>query len=111
MRAMFTMFQVMTMDFSGIARAIMFDHSYPLAAIFFIPYIFIAGIVMTNVVVAILLDRYLAAMDDNDAGTQIIFLSLWKSSIVIFFELRRRNGKIKEFPDDASRSRQLFQGH
>jgi len=65
-RAMFTMFQVMTMDFSGIARAIMYDHGYPLAAIFFITYIFIAGIVMTNVVVAILLDRYLAAMDDDD---------------------------------------------
>lgn len=68
MRAMFTMFQVMTMDFSGIAREIMFDHGYPLAAIFFITYIFIAGIVMTNVVVAILLDRYLAAMEVDNNG-------------------------------------------
>merc|ERR1719499_2548343 len=44
----------------------MYDHDYPLASIFFITFLFICGIVMTNVVVAILLDRYLAAMDDND---------------------------------------------
>jgi len=66
-KAMFTMFQVMTMDFSSIARTLMYDHDYPLASIFFITFLFICGIVMTNVVVAILLDRYLAAMDDNDA--------------------------------------------
>lgn len=66
-KAMFTMWQIMTMDSwsSGIARNIIFKHDYPLAAIFFISYIFIAGIVMTNVVVAILLDKYLEAMDKD----------------------------------------------
>jgi len=68
-KAMFTMFQVMTMDSwsSGIARNIIFgpeDDPNGYAAgiggvIFFITYIFGAGIVMTNVVVAILLEKYL----------------------------------------------------
>merc|ERR1712048_2085 len=55
----------MTMDSwsSGIARIIIYEHGYPMAATFFISYIFIAGIVMTNVVVAILLDKYLEAME------------------------------------------------
>lgn len=67
MKAMFTLFQIMTMDSwsSGIARQIIFDEGLPLAAIFFISYIFIAGIVMTNVVVAILLDKYLEAIDND----------------------------------------------
>merc|ERR1719204_155261 len=65
LKAMFTMFQVMTMDFSTIARRLIYLHGQWFAAVFFITYIFITGIVMTNVVVAILLDRYLAAMDKN----------------------------------------------
>jgi len=67
--AMFTMFQIMTMDSwsSGIARKLIFgkpgdpeSKTYPyFGPIFFISYIFMAGIVMTNVVVAILLEKYL----------------------------------------------------
>ena len=104
----------MTMDFSGIARRLMYEHDYPLASIFFITFLFICGIVMTNVVVAILLDRYLAAMDDNDAGKAFnfqFFPSENKEQKLVVVQLRRRDGKIKEFPDDVSRSRQLLQGH
>lgn len=69
-RAMFTMWQVMTMDSwaSSIARSIMYEHEMPLAAMFFVSYIFVAGMIMVNVVVAILLEKYLGATqaDDND---------------------------------------------
>jgi len=61
------MFQMMTMDSwsSGIARVLIYEHGYPMASVFFISYIFISGIVMTNVVVAILLDKYLEAIDND----------------------------------------------
>jgi len=67
MKGMLTLFQIMTMDSwsSGIARELIFSFSMPLASVFFISYIFIAGIVMTNVVVAILLDKYLEAIDKD----------------------------------------------
>jgi len=66
-KAMYTLFQIMTMDSwsSGIGRYLIFDSEMPLASVFFISYIFIAGIVMTNVVVAILLDKYLEAIDKD----------------------------------------------
>lgn len=62
-KAMFTMFQLLTMDSwaSGITRNIIFGYDWPLAPVFFISYMFVAGIVMTNVVVAILLERYLTS--------------------------------------------------
>eukprot|EP00493_Phyllostaurus_siculus_P001471 UN01479 len=64
---MYTMWQIMTMDSwsSGIARELIFVHNLPMSSVFFISYIFIAGIVMTNVVVAILLDKYLEAIDKD----------------------------------------------
>jgi len=67
MKAMYTMWQIMTMDSwsSGIARELIFVHNLPMSSVFFISYIFIAGIVMTNVVVAILLDKYLEAIDKD----------------------------------------------
>ena len=57
----FSMWQVMTMDSwsSAIARPIIFDQGSYVGAPFFISFTFIAGIVMMNVVVAILLDKYL----------------------------------------------------
>jgi len=61
-KAMFTMWQIMTMDSwaSGIARPLIYDHGQIIAGpIFFISFTFIAGIIMTNVVVAILLEKYL----------------------------------------------------
>ena len=70
LRAMFTMWQVMTMDgwASGIARPLIFDvdQSGALAVIFFVSFTFVAGIVMANVVVAILLEKYLGATADNE---------------------------------------------
>lgn len=72
MKGMLTLFQIMTMDSwsSGIARELIFSFSMPLASVFFISYIFIAGIVMTNVVVAILLDKYLEAIDKDKQEEQ-----------------------------------------
>jgi len=63
MRAMFSMWQIMTMDSwaSQIGREIIFKHNMPMAALFFISFTFICGIIMTNVVVAILLEKYLDA--------------------------------------------------
>merc|ERR1719478_865898 len=66
-RAMLSMFQVMTFDSwsSGIARPICLEKGW-FFAIFFFFYVFINGIVMTQVVVAILLDTYLSATADEE---------------------------------------------
>merc|ERR1712070_368857 len=86
-KAMFTMWQVMSMDSwaSGIARPILFADNYgnqtwapaapsggsqAVSALFFISYTFIAGIIMTNVVVAILLEKYLDATSKVDADDE-----------------------------------------
>lgn len=68
-KAMFTMFQVMTMDSwaSAVARQLIFAEGKAIVATsFFVVYIFIAGIVMTNVVVAILLEKYLGATANHN---------------------------------------------
>jgi voltage-gated sodium channel len=70
-KGMLTMFQVMTLDSwaSNIARPLIFQYQQYMAAPFFISYVFIAGIVLANVVVAVLLEKYLThsseAEDDN----------------------------------------------
>jgi hypothetical protein len=63
-KAMLSMFQVMSYDSwsSGITRPVVFRFSpSPIAPIFFITYVFISSIIMANVVLAILLDKFLAA--------------------------------------------------
>lgn len=72
LKSMYTMWQIMTMDSwsSGIARVLIFEKNMPMASVFFISYVFIAGIVMTNVVVAILLDKYLEAIDNDKKAEQ-----------------------------------------
>jgi hypothetical protein len=62
--AMFTMWQIMTMDSwaSSIARKLLFEEGMVfVGGLYFISFVFIAGILMTNVVVAILLEKYLDA--------------------------------------------------
>jgi len=66
-KAMYTMFVVMMLEFPDISDPIIFDHGMPLAVVFFVSYVFIAGIVMTNVVVAVLIDKYLAHHEDPEA--------------------------------------------
>lgn len=63
-KAMLSQFQIMTLDSwaSEIARPIIFEKS-TVYALFFISYIFINGIMMMNVVVAILLEKFVKAMD------------------------------------------------
>jgi len=71
MKAMFTMWQVMTMDSwaSNIARAVVFREDCEMcqyAGVYFLSYVFCCGIIMTNVVVAILLEKYLEATSKAD---------------------------------------------
>jgi len=66
LKGMFSMWQITTMDSwaSGIARPIIYGDTeppMPFAAIYFISFVFVAGVIMTNVVVAILLEKYLDA--------------------------------------------------
>jgi voltage-gated sodium channel len=66
--AMFTMWQIMTMDSwaSSIARKLLFEEGMEfVGGLYFISFVFIAGILMTNVVVAILLEKYLAATHEE----------------------------------------------
>lgn len=70
---LFTLFQVMTGDSwcSGIARPCVLKYG-PIAFIYFLSYMFIAGILMTNVVVAILLERFLGAVNEaNEAKEEV----------------------------------------
>merc|ERR1719387_188081 len=56
------MIQIMSYDSwsSGITRPIVFEYG-GLSPLFFISYVFIASVIMSNVVLAILLDKFLAA--------------------------------------------------
>jgi len=69
-RAILSLGQIMTFDSwsSGIARDIIYEDGV-IAAVFFLSYIFVAGIIMMNVLVALLLDNYLTenSYDDNDS--------------------------------------------
>merc|ERR1719419_1170862 len=60
-RAFLSLGQITTFDSwsSGIARDIIYDKG-PAAALYFITFIFFAGIIMMNVLVALLLDNYLS---------------------------------------------------
>jgi len=65
-KACLSLGQITTFDSwsSGIARDIIYDKGPP-AAIYFISFIFIAGIIMMNVLVALLLDNYLSTDPDE----------------------------------------------
>jgi len=65
-RAMLSLFQIMTFDSwsSGIAWKIIIE--WPQASIYFVSYVFLAGIVMANVVVAILLNKFLEASEGTE---------------------------------------------
>ena len=78
-KAMYTMWKMMTLEgWTDIADALIYDNNLPFAAIYFISYTFLVGMVMTNVVVAILLERYLASTDgqkskDADNGGEQVW--------------------------------------
>eukprot|EP00746_Dinoflagellata_sp_MGD_P158672 gnl/MRDRNA2_/MRDRNA2_86521_c1_seq7.p1 gnl/MRDRNA2_/MRDRNA2_86521_c1~~gnl/MRDRNA2_/MRDRNA2_86521_c1_seq7.p1 ORF type:complete len:410 (+),score=76.68 gnl/MRDRNA2_/MRDRNA2_86521_c1_seq7:88-1317(+) len=70
-KAMLSMFQVMSYDSwsSGITRPVVFKFSpSPIAPIFFVTYVFISAIIMANVVLAILLDKFLAAAAEFESA-------------------------------------------
>lgn len=66
-KAMFTMWQVMTMDSwaSQIGRHVMYhpDYQHHLAGFYFVSFLFATGIVMMNAVIAILLEKYLSTTE------------------------------------------------
>lgn len=69
-RSMLTMFQISTFDSwsSGITRPLVLEESEPIMALaialFFVSFLFITAIILMNVVVAILLDKFLSASDE-----------------------------------------------
>jgi len=72
-KSMYTLFEVMFGDWTSVSRELMWTHKYDFSWVFFLTYIFIIPVVMFNVIVAVLLDKYLAAMDnqDNQKATQL----------------------------------------
>lgn len=62
--SLFTMFQVLSGDSwaSGVARSIFVDETEADVALFFVSYILIASIMLLNVVVAVLLDEFIATV-------------------------------------------------
>jgi len=51
---------------NGLSRMLIYEDSLPMSAVYLVSYYFIAGIILTNVVVAVLLERYLDATGRND---------------------------------------------
>jgi len=76
-KGMFSMFQCMTLDsWSGIARPLI--KNGPMHWFFFCSYVLIAGIIMVNVVVAVLLEKFIGATgqkwmkgQDNEAAEEL----------------------------------------
>jgi len=60
LKSILSLFQIMTFDSwcSGIARSVIFKYG-ALPAIYFISYVFIASIVMSNVLITLLLDKFI----------------------------------------------------
>merc|ERR1719320_1454525 len=67
LKAVLSLLQIMTFDSwcSGIAREIIFSDG-AVAAIYFITYVFIASIIMANVLIALLLDEFMNSSIDNE---------------------------------------------
>merc|ERR1719193_2009652 len=67
LKAVLSLLQIMTFDSwcSGIARKIIFDGGV-VEAIYFISYVFIASIVMANVLIALLLDEFMNTSQEYD---------------------------------------------
>lgn len=65
-RAMLTMFQLATFDSwsSGVARPICLYYDFPLTWVYFVTYEFASAIIMMNVVVAILLDKFIVVANE-----------------------------------------------
>lgn len=65
--AILTFFQIMTLDgwCSNITRVLVLSQG-PMVAGFFLSYVFINAIMMANVVVAILLEKFITAMNEED---------------------------------------------
>jgi len=67
LKAILSLLQIMTFDSwcSGIARKIIFAGGF-IEAIYFISYVFIASIIMANVLIALLLDEFMSTSQDVD---------------------------------------------
>jgi hypothetical protein len=104
---MLTMWRVMIMDPFWIQFIYdEFNDTFWLAALFFITYSFFAGIVMTNVVIAILLEKYLEATDkykESKQNEKIIHqtprqkVAFMKAEIELYKEVLKA-GKVQDDP-------------
>ena len=68
--AMLSMLQIMCFDSwsSQIARNVVFsDKTSPIPPIFFVSYVLVSGLIMMNVVLAILLDKFLSTSQEIQA--------------------------------------------
>ena len=73
-RALFTMFQVLTGDSwaSGVSRSLFQDDQFEAkVAIFFISYILVAGVMLFNVVIAVLLDEFVASVSKEKQEAEV----------------------------------------
>merc|ERR1719492_162726 len=72
LKANLSLLQIMTFDSwcSGIARAIIFEKG-AVAAVFFITYVFIASIIMANVLIALLLDEFMSASNNEQDEEEV----------------------------------------
>lgn len=81
-KALMTCFQMMTYDdWSGVARPVI-EEKGGTAAIYFVSFLFAASMIMSNIVVAILLDRFLGAQqsDKNEERREKVDASRAKAS-------------------------------
>jgi len=70
-KAVYTMVKALMGDFTGINDKLLFDHDRWSSVTFFLSYIFIATLLLMNVVVAVLLDKYLAYEDSVEEGPTV----------------------------------------
>lgn len=81
LKAVLSLLQIMSFDSwcSGIAREIIFD-SGTMAAFYFVSYVFIASIVMANVLVALLLDEFMSVSQDEEIDDALMDAELERLS-------------------------------
>jgi voltage-gated sodium channel len=96
-KAMLTQFQIMTFDgwASELARPILLEMGGGFA-LYFVSYVFVASIIMSNVIVAILLDKYLAVTGDATVKLDDNFESLEQLESSLIFRLQEMEKYLKE---------------
>ena len=67
------MYQIMTLDGWGdLCRTLLYKRQNYVAPFFFVSYVFIASIVLANVVIAILLEHFLRNKDESEGAAGLL---------------------------------------